>query len=43
MSNRYNVRIIIALSLKVARHDNLTACESVPKIKIFFGIFRWVY
>ena len=39
MSNRYNVKIIIAVSLRVALFDNLTKCEAVPKIKIFFENF----
>jgi len=39
MSNKHNVRIIIAGSLRVALFDNLTKCESIPKIKIFFEIF----
>jgi len=37
MSSRYNVRIIIALSLRVALFYNMTKCETVPRIKKFFG------
>jgi len=42
MSNKHNVKIIIAVSLRFALFDNLTKCESIPKIKIFFGIFDGV-
>jgi len=38
MSNRYNVKIIIAENSRVALFYSITMCESTPKVKKFFEI-----
>ena len=43
MSNRYNVRNHYCLMSKGCFvNDNLTKCDSVPKIKVFFENFWWI-